>query len=700
MNKRVLLTGSTGLLGANWMALRAGVYPVVGLTHRKKFLDTKYKTAFVDLNDEFATEKFLIEEKIEIIVHAAGFTSVEACEKEPERAFLENTELTKKVALAVKKIGKKLIHVSTDHIFGGNGVFYKETDLPEIVNVYARTKLEAENKILEIMPDALIVRTNFFGWGPTHRPSLSDWVIGKLSKNESIEMYPDIYFCPLYVGSLIETIEALCEKNASGIFNVVGSERVSKYDFGVQLAQRLNLNPSLIRKTNYSPEKSKVRRPRDMSLDVSKVSELLNRKMPTLSQSFDALLEAKSGGLAEKIKCLIGTDFIPYGCHFLDEEDITGVIDVLRSKWLTQGKVVEEFEKSVADYVGAKHAIAVSSLTSGLHIACLAAGIKPGDNVITTPMTFVATSNSILYSGARPVFVDIDPLSLNISPKLIEQECERLNGNVKAIIPVHFGGHSCDMEAISKIAKKYNAIIIEDAAHGLGGYYFSGEKIGCPKYSSMIGFSFHPVKNITTGEGGIITTNDSNIFDHLMRLRSHGISRRTDWMANPKEAFENGVKNSWYYEMQELGFNNRITDIQSALGCTQMRKLDSFLKRRIEIARKYDEAFANLKNAKRVQHRGRGQSGNHLYILRVNYKKLGMHRQKVYDNLMEQGVQAHVHYIPVPMQPYYQKNFAIPESQYKEALSYYREAMTIPLFPSMTDQQVEKVITAILNTIG
>ena len=291
---------------------------------------------------------------------------------------------------------------------------------------------------------------------------------------------------------------------------------------------------------------------------------------------------------------------IYYARQSISDEDIMTVAKTLRGPSLTQGPKVEEFERKVADYVGAQYAVALCNLTSGLHLACLSGGVKSGDSVITSPLSFVASANCILHSGATPTFADINLTTLNIDPEKVEKKCKEL-GNVKAIIAVHFAGHSCDMKALRKIADRYGAVLIEDAAHALGGKDFTGQMIGSCKDSLMCGFSFHPVKNITTGEGSILTTNNKEVYKQLLRLRSHGVTKTDDRFRNKKEALSSGKVNSWYYEMQQLGFNYRITDIQCTLGLSQMKRIDSFMKRRLEIAQRYDEAFKSLKFLRIVQ---------------------------------------------------------------------------------------------------
>jgi perosamine synthetase len=385
---------------------------------------------------------------------------------------------------------------------------------------------------------------------------------------------------------------------------------------------------------------------------------------------------------------------IPYGRHALDEDDIQAVTEVLRRGYLTQGPKVEEFERSVASYVGAKYAVAVSSGTAALHIACLAAHLGPGDAIVTSPNTFVASANCALFVGATPHFADIHPETLNMHPQKLAKQCAQRK-NVKAVIPVHFAGLPCDMPAIEKIAQASNALVIEDASHALGAVYPKGGRVGNCAHSLMTVFSFHPVKMVTSGEGGLITTNHEGTYRHLLRLRSHGITKGNDPFLAPERAYQGTAFNPWYYEMQHLGFNYRITDIQCALAISQMKKLDRFIARRREIALRYDKAFSNISALKRVQAEGGVLSSHHLYVLRIQFSKLGLSRQEFMTRLKENGVGSQVHYIPVPMHPYYRQNYPAPESDYAEALAYYEEGLSLPLYPALTEEDIAKVIESV-----
>ena len=389
---------------------------------------------------------------------------------------------------------------------------------------------------------------------------------------------------------------------------------------------------------------------------------------------------------------------IPYGKHYIDEDDIRAVVDVLRSGALTQGPAVERFEVAVAQYVGAKYAVAVSSGTAALHLSYLAAGVKHGNSVVTSPITFVASANAARYCGGDVLFADIDPETINMSPDALREVLLK-NSNIKAIIPVHFAGLPCDMSAIKKLADEAGAIVIEDAAHALGATYPNGKRVGCCENSLMTIFSFHPVKAISAGEGGMITTNDEATYRKLIRSRSHGINKLDDPLQIEAEAFTDGEQNPWYYEMQELGFHYRITDIQCALALSQFKKLDSFINRRYELVKNYDLVFSEMKNCRPAQTTGRDQSGHHLYILRIDFKQIALTRGQVMKKLREYGVGSQVHYIAVPSQPYYRKLGFRPED-YPKAQMYYEQALSIPLFFDLSDEQQKQVIHAFREIVG
>lgn len=381
----------------------------------------------------------------------------------------------------------------------------------------------------------------------------------------------------------------------------------------------------------------------------------------------------------------IRDSYLPYGRQWIDEEDIQSVINVLKGDYLTTGPAVGEFEKAVASYVGAKYAVAFSNGTAALHGACFAAGIGEGDEVITTPMTFAASSNCVLYQGGNPVFADIDPQTYNIDPRKVE---ELINDNTKAIIPVHFTGQPVALDEIHQLAKSHNLVVIEDAAHALGATY-KGEKIG--SLSDMTMFSFHPVKHITSGEGGIITTNNEEYYQKLLQFRSHGITRE------PDKLIEN--HGPWYYEMQFLGFNYRMTDIQAALGTSQLKKIDKFVDLRKKYVSIYNEAFKEIDAIQTPYQDQNGISSWHLYIIRLDLDKLSVSRKEVFEALVNENIGVNVHYIPVHTLPYYSQ-LGYQRGICPKAENLYEEIITLPLFPAMTEEDAMDVIAAVNKVIN
>ncbi len=378
--------------------------------------------------------------------------------------------------------------------------------------------------------------------------------------------------------------------------------------------------------------------------------------------------------------------FLPYGKQVIDEDDIKSVVNILNGDYLTTGPTVSEFEKKVADYVGSKYAVAVSNGTAALHIACLSAGIKEDDEVITTPMTFAASANCILYCGAKPVFVDIDKETYNIDVNEIEK---KITHKTKAIIPVHFTGQSVDLDPILELAKKYNLIVIEDAAHALGTKY-KGKFIG--SISDMTEFSFHPVKTVTTAEGGIITTNRKDLYEKLILFRTHGITRNTEFMENKDEG-------PWYYEQIDLGYNYRITDLQCALGITQMDKLDGFIKRRKELVGMYNEYLSKIDGVI-IQKEGEfSDTSRHLYIMKLDLDKFKVGRKEIFEALFAENIGVNVHYLPVYLHPYY-KNLDYKKGLCPNAEELYNSMITLPLYPGMSNDDFYDVINAVNKVLG
>lgn len=382
---------------------------------------------------------------------------------------------------------------------------------------------------------------------------------------------------------------------------------------------------------------------------------------------------------------------IPYGRQDIRDEDVEAVVEVLRSDYLTQGPCVPRFERAVCEAVGAAHGVAVSSATAALHIACAALGLGPGGLLWTSPVTFVASANCARYCGAEVDFVDIDPRSFDLCPDALERKlvaAERSGRLPDVVVPVHLCGQSCDMRRIHALAQRFGFRIVEDASHAIGGH-FDGEPIGSGRYSDVTVFSFHPVKIVTTGEGGMAVTNDAELAARMGRLRTHGITRDVELMDRPCEG-------PWYYEQLELGYNYRLTDLQAALGCTQLERLEEYVAQRERLADRYDELLAPLP-VRTPWRDPSGRSAWHLYVVRVP-RNGAVSRRVVFERLRQAGIGVNVHYIPVHTQPYYAAMGFLPE-QFPEAMAYYAEAISLPLHPRLSRDEQDRVVAELARAL-
>jgi perosamine synthetase len=382
----------------------------------------------------------------------------------------------------------------------------------------------------------------------------------------------------------------------------------------------------------------------------------------------------------EMINDPVRATLLPYGKQWLDEQDIEAVRTVLNSDYITQGPQIDRFERKVAEYVGARYAVAFCNGTAALHAACFAAGIGPGDEVITTPITFLASSNCVLYMGGTPVFADIDPITYNIDPEGIANS---ITSRTKAIIPVDFTGQPAEMDRIGMLAREHGLVVIHDAAHSLGAS-FGDRKVGV--IGDMTMFSFHPVKHITTGEGGMIVTDNETYYKQLLLFRNHGMTRDPEAMT--------GSDGPWYYEMHALGYNYRMTDMQAALGVTQMDKLDRFVSLRREIAARYHDAFKEMEGLIVPQQHPHASSSWHLYVLRWELDRFEADRRTIFEALRGENIGVNVHYIPVYKQPYY-RNHGYGDVSLPNAEAYYANAISLPIFPKMNEVDTQHVIRAV-----
>jgi len=383
---------------------------------------------------------------------------------------------------------------------------------------------------------------------------------------------------------------------------------------------------------------------------------------------------------------------IPYGRQDISQQDISAVTNVLKSDFLTQGPKVPLFEQAVMDVCGAKYAAAVNSATSALHVACLALDLKPGNWLWTTPNTFVASANCGLYCGAQIDFVDIDPKTYNLSVQKLAEKLEvakKQDRLPKVVVPVHLSGQSCDMQAIHALSKEYGFKIIEDGSHAIGGTY-QGKPIGNCQYSDITVFSFHPVKIVTSAEGGMAVTNDPKLAERLDLFRSHGVTRDEQLMSKPAEG-------PWYYEQIELGYNYRMTDLQAALGVSQMQRLDDFVAERHQIAQRYDQLLKDLPITLPWQHPD-NYSAFHLYVVRLQLDKIDKTHLQVFEGMRAAGILVNLHYIPVHTHPYYQK-MGFEMGDFPESEQYYKEAISLPMFPTLTEEQQSRVVSVLQDQL-
>ena len=685
MKKKTLFLGGSSLLAHSWCKELIDKDQVIIGIHNRPTELVGFNTVSIKFNN---LENQLRELDIETVINCIGYTNIENCEISPEKANEINVELPSLVSQVCKSLSIKLVHISTDHLFDGKIKNCNETTKVVPLNVYAKTKYEGEAKVLEINPDALVIRTNFYAFGPSYKKSFSDFIIDNLKLKRKIYLFSDVYYNPILVSELARAIEKLIEKKCSGIYNVVSDERISKLDFGLKIANVFSLDKKLIDSYSISSRNDLVDRPSEMSLSNSKLKSEKIYIKPIDEQIKDLKIQFDNSVVNLNVKKVI-----PYGRQNISEEDIKSVVDVLKSDYLTQGPEVPNFEKAIANYTNSKFGVAVNSATSALHISCMALGLSKNDILWTSPITFVASANCALYCGAKVDFVDIDSKTYNMSTKALSEKLEiakKENKLPKIVIPVHLSGQSCEMEEIHKLSKQYGFKIIEDASHAIGAKY-KNEPVGNCKYSDITVFSFHPVKIITSGEGGMCTTNSQDLANLLCRFRSHGITRYKHEMTKKPDG-------PWYYQQINLGYNYRMTDIQAALGLSQLKRLDDFIIKRHKIVKKYNLAFADKPIITPLQSLN-NYSSFHLYIIRIKNAGHGFTRLDLFKKLREAGILVNIHYIPVYQQPYYEK-IGYKKSDYPESEKYYEEAISLPIHTILSDEEQEYVIENVLNFLS
>ena len=682
--KKVLIIGGSSLLAHSLSKVLKKNYEVI--LSINKTIPEVYE--FQTLNLNFQSIKKLTDsissiESLDLIINCIGYTNVEECEINYNHAVNLNIDYPRMISQVCKDFKIKFVHISTDHLSDGSKSFVKEDDKVVCLNKYAKSKYKGELEVLKNNSDSIILRTNFFCWGPSYKNSFSDFIINNLEMKSEIYLFEDVYFTPISVKELVNIMLSLVELNSSGIYNAVSNERISKYDFGILISNIFQMNSDLIKKTLFTKRSDLTERPLDMSLSTEKIINL-GIEVKSLREQ---IIDLRNEILYES------ENVIPYGRQNINEDDIDEVSKILRSDFLTQGPTVISFEHALSSYTNSKYSVAVNSATSALHISCLALGVEEDDIVWTSPISFVASSNCAIYCGAKVDFVDIDKDSYNMSVEKLEKKLELAKKNnqlPKVVIPVHLSGQSCDMKKIHILSKKYGFKIIEDASHAIGASYL-GNKVGCCKYSDITVFSFHPVKIITSGEGGACTTNDKNIANLLARFRSHGITRHEVEMDQKSHG-------PWYYQQINLGFNYRMTDIQAALGLNQLKRLDKFISKRHEIAARYNSAFRNV-NILTPKQEEYNYSSYHLYIIRLRTSMPKLDKLSLFKMMRKNGILVNLHYIPIYKHPYYKK-IGYNDLDFPESEKYYEEAISIPIHTLLKKSEQDYVIQNILRFIG
>ncbi len=695
------------MLGSNLAYVFRKRYDMAGWYNSHKVFIPGVDSYKLDITDKQAVREFLSGYKADIILHCASLTNIDYCENNKEETRKINVEGTENIASACISPDTKLVYISTDSVYDGKKGKYIEDDPVSPCNYYGLTKYEAEAAVKK-HKNHIIARTNIFGWNIQNKHSLAEWMLYNLERGCGIKGFNDAIFSSIYTIEFARIMDMMLDKDLMGTFNLASRTSLSKYDFAVLIAETFKKDKALIKSISVDDYPFSAKRGKNLSLDTQKLSKALGAKLPSVEECVNLFFKDHESEVCDEIKrwcypqvCYPSSEIIGYSRQCIDDSDIDSVTEVLKLSHLTQGGKVGEFEKALCEYTGAKYAVAVSSGTAALHIACLAAGLKEKDEFITSPNTFVASANCGVYCGARPVFADIREDTYNIDSEKIK---EKITSKTRIVIPVHFAGQICDMEEINDIVRekqiqyKEKIFIIEDASHALGSAY-KGSKAGSGVYSDMTVMSFHPVKHITTGEGGVVFTNDDRIYKKLKIFRSHGITSNEDDLVFKDQAYGPNGLNPWYYEQQALGFNYRITDIQCALGISQLKKIDYFFRRRRRIAEAYNNAFADNKLIKAPFESPGCFTNWHLYVVQIDFNTLGIDRADIIKRLKDKGIGTQVHYIPVHTQPFYRKNFGTNWGDCPRAEAYYKKCLSIPIFPAMSDKNIAQVIKSFSEVI-
>ncbi|WP_320664850.1 UDP-4-amino-4,6-dideoxy-N-acetyl-beta-L-altrosamine transaminase [Prochlorococcus sp. MIT 1223] len=675
IKQKVLIIGSSGLLGKLWYESLSYKYDFK-LAYNKRKTPNAPEKNLTRLNIECIDEitNYLNINEIDIVVNLASLTNIEICQQNFELAYKINRDYARNIALSCKQSSSKLIHISTDHLFGNENRLYTEEDRPLLLNNYAKSKYAGECETLSTYPNALICRTNFFGFGPVYRNSFSDWIINSLRNQTKITLFNDVYFTPVLGSLLAKYAHELIEKEAYGIYNISSDDTITKYQFGEYISDIFGLNKELLEKGSLSQRSDLTKRPLGMALSNQKAKSKLKKSLGKIKEQISLLSRENNDIYNYK-----------YGQQCISEDDIQAVVNALRGENVTQGPLLVEFENKIAKKVKANYATATNSATSALHLACLALGLKKGQRLWTSSISFLSSANCGIFCGAKIDFVDIETSTALIDTLLLEEKLEKAEKIGKLphiVVPVHLAGTSCDMKKIRELSHKYGFKVIEDASHAIGGSYLE-EPIGCCKYSDISVFSFHPVKIITTLEGGMALTNDQRLNKKMEKLRGHGIVR-------DQKEFILKSPGPWYYEQQELGFNYRFNEIQASLGISQLNKLEEFVNKRHSLMRRYRDWASKYKNIAFLSQPKDCYSSYHLAIIRLKNSTQQQHLS-MFEFMRKQGVFVQLHYWPIHLHPYY-LNLGFKKGDYPNAELYGTTAFSLPLYPSLDFIDQDKII--------
>jgi len=693
LKKKILIFGGSSTLGTNIFYYLKEKYKIILNVNESKIFSSK--ASYSKISEADFDSKSLILKKIkkinpDIVINCIANTDLDYCEKYPSKTIIANEIIPTIISETCKKLSIQFIHISTDHLYDGRDrLKKKEIFKVKPINTYAKQKYFAEKNIINNNNRSLIIRTNFFGYSNKKKQFL-DFILENAKYKRKIYLYKDYFFTPISTKYFSKYIDLLIKKRVKGIVNIVSSEIISKYEFGIKIFDILNLDKKLIEKKPIKEGNFYAKRCKNLSLSNDKLKKIINVEIPSLDK------QLKNFFIEKKIieKKLFSK--IPYGKHSVNSKDIVSVSKVLKSGSLTQGNLIMETENKISDYVGSKYAVLTSSATAGLHITYKALGLNYTNSLITSPITFVSTANAGAYCNSNIIFCDINIDTVSISPSLLAEQLKK--SKIKIVSPVHMGGLAANMKEIFKMTQNKNLHIVEDASHALGASYSCGFKVGSCKYSTASIFSFHPVKIIASGEGGVVTTNDKNLYEKLLMLRSHGITSSKK-MLNKNFAYSSGTKNLWYYEMQDLGFHYRQTEIHAALLNSQLDRIDKFIKKRREICEVYDKFFDNHDFITPLQKEYRNNSSNHLYIVKINFKKLGITRNEFMLRLRKKNIITQVHYIPLPLHPYY-KNNGYSMKGFDNSQNYYNECLSLPIYFDLNKEKQSYVINSIQELIN